>query len=48
LPRVCIVEPEQALPGAQFSFDPANSVELIRRGEADGWRCLERAGWLEP
>jgi predicted acylesterase/phospholipase RssA len=46
--RVCVVEPESPLPGSQFFFDPAIMAELIRRGEADAWRALERSGWIEP
>jgi hypothetical protein len=42
------VEPESALPGGVFGFDPANARELIRRGEADAWRALERARWVVP
>jgi predicted acylesterase/phospholipase RssA len=46
--RLCVVEPERALPGGVFGFDPANARELIRRGEEDAWRALEHAGWLAP
>jgi len=45
--RICIVEPERPLAGAMFSFDPASVSEMIQRGEADAWRSLEQAGWLE-
>jgi predicted acylesterase/phospholipase RssA len=45
--RVCVVEPNEPLPGRMFGFDPANAVELMRHGERDGWLALERAGWLE-
>jgi predicted acylesterase/phospholipase RssA len=46
--RMCVVEPERVLPGGVLDFDPAHARELIRRGEADAWRALDRAGWLEP
>jgi len=46
--RLCIVEPDSPLPGGVFGFDPANAAELIRRGEEDAWRALERAGWVAP
>ena len=29
-------------------FEPREALELVRRGEEDAWRALERAGWLEP
>jgi hypothetical protein len=45
--RLCLVEPEGTLPGALLNFDEGTSGELIRRGESDTWRALERAGWLE-
>ena len=44
--RVCVVEPRQPLPGGVMDFGPARAAELIRRGEADAWAALERAGWL--
>jgi hypothetical protein len=44
--RVCVVEPEGALPGGLYGFSPANSAELRRRGERDAWRALAAAGWL--
>jgi hypothetical protein len=43
---LCVVEPEQALPGRMFAFDPKSAAELIAMGERDAWRALERAGWL--
>jgi predicted acylesterase/phospholipase RssA len=46
--RVCVVEPEEPLGGNLLHIDPRNSAELMRRGEEDAWRALERAGWLEP
>lgn len=46
--RLCLVEPEHTLPAALLNFDEGTSDELIRRGEADTWRALERAGWLAP
>jgi predicted acylesterase/phospholipase RssA len=46
--RICVVEPDSALPGGVLGFDPAHAAELIGRGEEDAWRALERAGWLEP
>jgi hypothetical protein len=45
---VCVVEPDTALPGGLLRFEPREAVELVRRGEEDAWRALERAGWLEP
>jgi predicted acylesterase/phospholipase RssA len=45
--RVCVVEPMETLPGSLLGFDPENAEELMRRGEADAWRALGRAGWLE-
>ena len=46
--RVCVVEPDATLPGGVLGFDPATAAALIERGEEDGWRALERAGWLAP
>jgi hypothetical protein len=46
--RVCVVEPDSALPGGLYGFGRANAIELMRRGEADAWLALERAGWLLP
>jgi predicted acylesterase/phospholipase RssA len=46
--RVCVVEPREPLPGGVMEFAPAHAAELIRRGEADAWSALERAGWLAP
>ncbi|HVP14091.1 MAG TPA: patatin-like phospholipase family protein [Terriglobales bacterium] len=45
--RLCVVEPDSALPGGVLGFDPAQAGGLIARGEEDAWRALERAGWLE-
>jgi predicted acylesterase/phospholipase RssA len=44
--RVCVVEPDAALPGGVLGFDPAHAAALVARGEEDAWRALERAGWL--
>jgi predicted acylesterase/phospholipase RssA len=44
--RVCVVEPRSPLPGGVMDFSPAHAAELIRRGEEDAWKALERAGWL--
>ncbi len=44
---LCVVEPEGPLPGGVLAYAPALAEELLRRGEADAWRALERAGWLE-
>ena len=44
--RLCVVEPERPLPGRLFGFDPEKAAELIRMGERDAQRALERAGWL--
>ena len=46
--RVCVVEPDRALPGTVLGFDPAQAGNLIALGERDAWQALERAGWLEP
>ena len=45
--RVCVVEPEHALPGTVLGFDPGQAEALIALGEQDAWCALERAGWLE-
>jgi predicted acylesterase/phospholipase RssA len=45
--RLCVVEPEGTLPGGVLNFDVGTSESLMSRGEADAWRALERAGWLE-
>ena len=29
-----------------LGFDPEHATELIRLGEEDAWRALEKAGWL--
>ena len=46
--RLCVVEPVDPLPGGVMGIDPTNARELIRRGAADAWAALERAGWLAP
>jgi len=46
--RICVVEPESLLPGGLLRFEPREALELVRRGEEDAWRALERAGWLAP
>lgn len=46
--RVCVVEPEETLPGGMYGFSAANAAELMRRGTRDAWRALEAAGWLSP
>ncbi len=43
--RICVVEPETALPAHVLAFDPASAATLIERGEADAWRALVAAGW---
>ncbi len=45
---ICVVEPDTLLPGGMLRFEPREALELVRRGEEDAWRALERAGWLEP
>jgi predicted acylesterase/phospholipase RssA len=44
--RLCVIEPEGALPGGMYGYSTANAEQLIRRGEGDAWDALERAGWL--
>jgi predicted acylesterase/phospholipase RssA len=46
--RLCVIEPEAALPGALFDFDPKKAAELMRIGERDALRALDHAGWLAP
>ncbi len=46
--RICVVEPDDALPGGVLGFDPAQAPALMDRGEQDAWEALERAGWLAP
>jgi predicted acylesterase/phospholipase RssA len=46
--RLCVVEPQEALPGWMFSFDPGSAAKLVEQGEADAWKALESAGWLLP
>lgn len=46
--RICVVEPDDVLPGGVLGFDPAQAAALIERGERDAWAALERAGWLAP
>ncbi len=43
---LCIVEPEAPLPGGVLAYSPSIAAKLIRRGEQDGLRALDRAGWL--
>jgi hypothetical protein len=45
---VCVVEPDRTLPGGMYGYARATAEELMRRGEEDAWRALERAGWLAP
>jgi predicted acylesterase/phospholipase RssA len=45
--RLCVVEPEDVLPGTLLTFDPDISRALIERGERDAWQALESAHWLE-
>jgi predicted acylesterase/phospholipase RssA len=44
---LCLVEPEAALPGGTLAYSPRIAARLIRRGELDALRALDRAGWLE-
>jgi len=46
--RVCVVEPEETLPGGMYGFSAANAAELLRRGTHDAWRALAAAQWLSP
>jgi predicted acylesterase/phospholipase RssA len=46
--RLCVVEPDDTLPGGVLGFDPEQAGTLIARGEQDAWAALERAGWLAP
>lgn len=46
--RVCVVEPQRALPSSVLAFDPRQAEALIALGEQDAWRAIEDAGWLEP
>ncbi len=43
---LCVVEPDDPLPGGMLRLDPHDAVQLMRRGEEDGWAALERAGWV--
>ncbi len=43
---LCVVEPDEALPGGVLAYSPKNAAALIDRGEQDAWRALDRAGWL--
>ncbi len=45
---LCVVEPEVPLPWGMLAYSPRASEQLIRRGEADTWAALARAGWLQP
>ena len=46
--RVCVIEPESALPGGLLAFDPQLASQHMTLGEHDAWRALEQAGWIEP
>ena len=47
--KVCVFEPDAALPGGFYGYSARNSAELMRLGTRDAWRALEAAGWLaEP
>jgi predicted acylesterase/phospholipase RssA len=46
LARVCVVEPQAALPGGVLGFNPQTSAELIRTGERDALQALAHSGWL--
>ncbi len=45
--RVCVVEPQRALPSSVLGFDPRQAATLIQLGEDDAWQALETAGWIE-
>jgi NTE family protein len=45
--RLCLVEPDEPLPGGVLAYAPHRAEPTMRRGEADAWRALERAGWLD-
>jgi predicted acylesterase/phospholipase RssA len=45
--KLCLVEPQSPLPGSLLALDPRNAARLMRHGEHDAWRALERAGWIE-
>ena len=45
---VCVVEPQGALEGGMFEFEPNRAGRLIERGAADAAAALRRAGWLAP
>jgi predicted acylesterase/phospholipase RssA len=44
---LCVVEPDDPLPGGMLRLDPRDAAQLMARGEDDAWRALERAGWVE-
>lgn len=44
--RLCVVEPNAALPGGVLAYSPKNADPLMHRGETDAWRALDQAGWL--
>lgn len=46
--RMCVVEPDRPLEGGLLGFDPALARSLLERGERDGLKALERAGWIVP
>lgn len=45
--RLCIVEPNEPLPGGVLAYVPGSADGLMDRGEEDAWRALGHAGWLE-
>jgi len=45
--RICVIEPATALPGGVLGFAPDLATDLMNRGEADAWKAIEKAGWLE-
>jgi len=46
--RLCVVEPDHALPGGLYGFAPDSAERLMDLGEADALMALARAGWLAP
>lgn len=45
--RLCMVEPDEPLPGGVLAYSPHRADPTMRRGETDAWRALDRAGWLD-
>ena len=45
--RLCIVEPNEPLPGGVLAYAPGSADGLMDRGYEDAWGALEKAGWLE-